>query len=356
MGAQGWGWWLLAWMVSGGVTFGAISFFAGVAPRIGLMDHPSGGRKLHETSTPLVGGISLLPGVLAGLLAAGAPSPFIFQVAGPVVILFIVAVADDRADLGALPRFLCQGLAILLMIRGGVLVESLGGLFSEQPVRLGDAAIAFTIFGCVGVINAINMIDGIDGLAGVLSLIALGGLGRFALLGGLRELALLALLLGAGLGAFLVHNLGLLGKRRRVFLGEAGSTLLGFLISFEIIALSQGPQAAMKPGIALWLLAVPLIDTVSTMCRRIVHGRSPFAPGRDHIHHILMDQGLSPRAALMTAGGAGLLLAVAAVAADAAGVAENRLFALFLVIFVIHFAVTSVLLSRRREGKTGSEA
>lgn len=142
----------------------------------------------------------------------------------------------------------------------------------------------------VGIINAFNMADGTDGLAGGLSLVAALWLTVVALLsGGYSETGMLLLLLTAVIMGFLCFNMRNPWRRRAVvFMGDAGSTMLGFLLAWFAIELSQGAQPAISPIAAVWILGLPLLDTVCIMLRRILKGRSPLAADREHLHHILL--------------------------------------------------------------------
>jgi len=180
----------------------------------------------------------------------------------------------------------------MMVFWGGVALHDLGELAFGAPLELGFLAIPFTLFATIGVINALNMIDGIDGLSGSVSLVTLFLLAVVAFTGGASDYALLALGLLGGVAGFLFFNLRFLSQRRaRVFLGDNGSMLLGFLFAWLLIALSQGPGRVITPVTALWLLSIPLMDTLGVMLRRIWLGKSPFRPDRHHLHHLFIRAG-----------------------------------------------------------------
>ena len=147
-------------------------------------------------------------------------------------------------------------------------------------------SIIFTIFCVVGLMNAFNMIDGLNGICASFALIPLLILMFF----GTVKYGLL-IPIGALIG-FLTYNLGWFGKKRGVFLGDSGSNLLGFIVAVLCIDLSQSHQA-INPVTALWLVAIPLLDCVGVMVSRLLKGIGPFKPGRDHLHHKLVDLGLT---------------------------------------------------------------
>ena len=183
-----------------------------------------------------------------------------------------------------------------MTLGGGIMIESVGNLFGFGDIPLGPLAIPFTVLAIVGICNAFNMIDGIDGLAGSVALLAIIAL--LFLVGDTQSNMLMLILSGSLLG-YLFFNLGFMGNQRKVFLGDAGSTLLGVFIVWLLIKHSQGTKANLSPSIALWIVALPLMDTVAVMLHRIRRGFSPTRPGRDHWHHLLMDTGKTQRQTLI---------------------------------------------------------
>lgn len=271
-----------------------------VAMSIGLVDVPDA-RKSHQGPVPLIGGLAVFAAVLASCLAPGwtglaatAPGMPSFLLAG--LLLVGVGVVDDFIELSPAARFLAQAVAALVMILGaGIVLTDLGTMtFSGRVLELGLLAIPFTIFTTIGVINALNMCDGLDGLSGSQALVSLGGFAAaLALWGDAGGGSLLAVLAG-GLVGFLLFNMRLPGRARAsIFMGDAGSMFLGFTLTWFAVSLSQGPDPVLKPAAALWFIMVPIIDAVAMMLRRIVKGRSPFAPDREHLHHIFLLAGFS---------------------------------------------------------------
>jgi UDP-GlcNAc:undecaprenyl-phosphate GlcNAc-1-phosphate transferase len=159
------------------------------------------------------------------------------------------------------------------------------------------------VFATIGLINAVNMIDGADGLAGLLGLTALALFAGAAVYAGNLVLAgRLSVLCGA-LAAFLAWNVRLPWRpRAKVFLGNAGSALLGLVIAWTAFRLTQNPGHPVNPVLALWVLPIPVMDCLVLIVRRLQEGRSPFSAGRDHIHHFMQDAGFGPtRAAVLLA-------------------------------------------------------
>lgn len=272
-----------------------------VAHRLGLLDHPAG-RKDHAQSTPVTGGLAIVLG--CGLVFLCSRSPSTSSLHAFLVSAFcLVAMGlyDDLHDLRWYWRVLGQAVVALLIIYwGGVRVEQIGPVFGLGDLSLGWLSVPFTVFATVGLINAMNMIDGADGLCGLLGLAALAMLAAASIYAGNTLLASrLSVLCGALVG-FLVWNMRLPWQpRARVFLGNAGSALLGLAIAWTSFRLTQNKAHPVNPVLALWLLPIPVMDCLVLIVRRLQEGRSPFSAGRDHIHHIMQDAGFGPtRAAL----------------------------------------------------------
>ena len=274
----------------------SLSLFAlkPMANRVGLIDIP-GGRKQHKAPTPLVGGL----GIFAGTLFMSLLSPDVYLayaglLATSALVLF-VGIFDDARELRVSVRMGLHAFAAWLMAAvAGNQLHSLGNLAGFGPVELGILAIPLTMFATVGVINAINMSDGVDGLSGGLVLIALFCLAIVALDSGQMVMLEFVTLLICALLAFLAMNFRAPWKQpAMIYLGDAGSTMLGFVLTWLIIQATQGADAMMSPVFALWFIAIPLIDTVCLLIKRPLRGLSPFCAGHDHLHHRLLRAGFS---------------------------------------------------------------
>ena len=219
----------------------------------------------------------------------------------------------------------------------------------------------FTLFSVVGVINAFNMIDGLDGLAGGLALIAAGWLAVLCLTGPAPNptAAYLLLTLVMVLAGFLAWNLRHPWRRKaKVFMGDAGSTLLGFALGWFMIDLSQGDeQAVMAPITALWIMALPLMDTITVMIRRLRAGQSPFAGDRQHLHHLLLATGRTDARVTAILLGCGLMTGgIGAAAWWLACPNTSSIYAFFAIFILYYQGTTRTLGTAERSAEIGPRA
>jgi len=364
-----------------GVCLAAIFILQPLAPRLGLMDHPGERRKIHRHSVAPIGGVCIFFGLMAALLADGVPSPQVGIGLLGAAVLVLIGALDDRFSLGYRTRMLTQiGAALILTVGAGVHLESLGNLLGTGPIELGLMAIPFSVFAVVGIINAFNMIDGIDGLAGGLVLVALVGLLLTQPLPSAMVVFLVPLI-GLALLPYLACNLGLHGfKHRKIFLGDAGSMLLGYVVAWALIDASQPSLAAgltashpyvsaasqgqgIAPITAIWLVALPLMDTFNVMGRRLLRHRSPFKADRGHLHHLLTRTTGSPRRALVIMLSLAMVLATPAIILQDLGFAEPWLFYSAIAVFIAYVLAQSHvprfyqgLQRRRRQRRRALEA
>lgn len=269
--------------------------------KIGLVDRPDN-RKKHKGDIPLIGGIAMFSTCAAGAYFFVPANQEMGYLLAACALLTITGSIDDRFDLHYQIRLSIQLLSAILLIWGAnTSLQTLGNLFNLGEINLGLLGNPVTIVAVIGIINAFNMIDGMDGLSGGLSLITVTAL--YILIGDkiADGASNILLLMSGALSAYLIMNLHLLPKwTPKIFMGDAGSMLLGFIIAAFMIRYSQGTKQIMMPVTALWLVAVPLMDILVTFFRRIRHGKSPFHPDRTHIHHIFLRAGLGSRATLIS--------------------------------------------------------
>ena len=314
-------------------VFVAVPVLAPLALRFGLVDHPQG-RKQHDVPTPTHGGLCILAGLIVTAAIfhdVSSSAALAFYFAGGLMLF--VGIADDVKDLDWRIRIGAQVLAALAMVYfGGVAVQQLSDVVGIKGFALGWLAVPFTVFVVVGMINALNMSDGVDGLAASQALVSVLLFFGFALYAGNYLSAERLLAIAGAIVGFLAWNLRRPGlPRAEVFLGDAGSMLLGFVIAWTAVRLSQNPQHPVSPVLGPWTIALPLIDCCSLILRRLREGRSPFAADRDHLHHLLLDAGSTPSAIVLGGMGVSLLLGLGAAVA----------LKLFLVLIGIHYRFTS---------------
>jgi UDP-GlcNAc:undecaprenyl-phosphate GlcNAc-1-phosphate transferase len=274
----------------------AIAILYRFAGSWGLVDRPDE-RKHHVGHIPLIGGLAAFIGVLVGAFVDGQAHLFTNVLLATAAVLAVVGALDDRFDLSVRTRLLVQTAAVLTMVAvTGVQIHTLGHLFGKE-FELGVFGIPVTVVAVIGLLNAFNMMDGIDGLAGTLALVSIGAIIMYQGQPQWPGVIVLVLLAGA-LVPYLAVNLGLVG--RKIFLGDAGSMVVGYLLAWTLIHLSQsGPTHELSTIDVLWCVALPVLDTLAVMVRRIREGKSPFKPDRGHIHHMMLRAGLGPRTTLV---------------------------------------------------------
>jgi len=226
-------------------------------------------------------------------------SNFSFGLVLFTMLLQFLMTIDDLRGLKAITRLFIQaGCAGGLIFFSGIYIQSLGNLFGLGELLLGPWGIPFTIFCVVGMINAFNMIDGLNGLCASLCLVCFTAIIFMINADTVPSLFPLILPVGAITG-FLMYNLGVLGNQRTVFLGDNGSNALGFMCAWILVYFSSVENSNFAPVTALWFVAIPFFDAVGVMASRAIKGIMPLKPGRDHLHHKLLDMGLSSNAIYM---------------------------------------------------------
>lgn len=293
-----------------------------LAVPLGLVDRPDQ-RKQHVGDVPLVGGLAIFIGVVAGAACYDKFQGFEEILLGTAAVLVLLGALDDRFDLSVRDRLLIQTLVILTVIAStGVYIHTLGSIFGHEVI-LGWSGVPLTVVAVIGLVNAFNMMDGIDGLAGSLELVSIAAIILFAGPTPLHGVVMLLAALAAASVPYLIVNLGFTGGK--IFLGDAGSMLIGYLLAWTLIRISQIPQTQLSPVSVLWCVALPVFDTFAVMYRRMRQGKSPFKPDRGHIHHILLGAGCGPRATLaaLIAFAAGLALIGAFISSTAHSAGTN---------------------------------
>jgi UDP-N-acetylmuramyl pentapeptide phosphotransferase/UDP-N-acetylglucosamine-1-phosphate transferase len=263
--------------------------------RFKLFDRPNA-RKEHTTPIPTFGGIAIFAGTITSLLFwfnfNNHPSVITFYLS--LTLLLGVGIMDDLRDLAARYKLVIEaGLATLLAV-SGIRITSFGGLFGINELHI-IAQYTITVITIVGITNAFNLIDGIDGLAGGLGFMSLITLGIFLTLSKDLNYALVAFALAGALLGFLYFNF----NPARIFMGDTGSLVLGFVIAVlcvQLMKINAIRPIPVVPNIyvfTLGIVLIPVFDTLRVFGTRLWNGRSPFSADKTHIHHLITNKGFS---------------------------------------------------------------
>lgn len=287
------------------ITFLAIPVIIRVALEKKLVDVPDA-RKVHKTPIPSLGGIGIYAGFLVAMLLTWpnhlADLIYLQYITAACCVVFFLGMKDDIMDIGPLKKFIGQLIAAWIIIyKCKLQITNFHGIFGihELPQMV---SVAVTYVVVILIINSFNLIDGVDGLSGTLGLLSSVFFGVFFYYSGPMNFgyAVLAAALGGAIAAFLIFN----HHPAKIFMGDTGSLLLGLLnavMMLKFINIASAPDTSPlvsfllpnAPLIAVAILIIPLFDTFRVFAIRIFHGRSPFSPDRNHIHHILLDKGFT---------------------------------------------------------------
>jgi UDP-GlcNAc:undecaprenyl-phosphate/decaprenyl-phosphate GlcNAc-1-phosphate transferase len=267
-----------------GISLLVIPIVRRFAPRLGLVDMPDP-RKVHTVPIPRVGGWGITLGILVPVVLVFPLDALVQSFLIGCLILFAFGVWDDARSIGHWPKFIGQLLAVgVLVYYGDVWVSRMPFLDSPIPADVGRP---FTIFALIGVINAVNHADGLDGLAGgqaILSLIVLAILGYTS---GNALILSISLATIGGIFGFLRYN----SYPAYVFMGDAGSQVLGFTLGFLVVYLTQSANTALSAALPLLILGIPIADILSVLYQRIRGRMNWFKATRNHVHHRLLQLG-----------------------------------------------------------------
>lgn len=300
----------------------AVSLGMVIIPRILVISHKKrlydvpDARKVHTMPVPRLGGLSFFPVILMSMflvigfrlnfwdmdtssLSFNMLYEYLFLFVG-MTLLYLVGVCDDLVGVGYRYKFAVQIAAAFLLVLSGNWFDSFGGLFGiySVPVWVG---VPFTVFIVVYITNAINLIDGIDGLASGLCCIALSVLSVIFFLRGQYVYALLAVCTLGILMPFWCYNVfGNANRGHKLFMGDAGSLTLGYVISFLIIHMSVTNEVSPTLSnpymvIAFSTVLVPLLDVIRVVLHRLREHKNPFLPDKNHFHHKLLRTGMRVR-------------------------------------------------------------
>ena len=279
------------------ITFFAVPAVIRVADEKGLFDKPDS-RKLHTKAIASLGGVGIFIGFFLSLLLF-LPTylhPEFQYLLAASLLTFFLGIKDDILVLSATKKFVGQLIAAAIIIQmADIRIDSMHGFLNiyQLPDFISYPLSYITI---IVIVNAFNLIDGVDGLAASLGILTTTIFGIYFTLAGLNGYALLSFALTGALGAFLAYNY----HPAKIFMGDSGSLLLGLInavlvIKFISVADSTAGSFPITSSVAIGfsILLIPLLDTLRVFSVRIAKGRSPFSPDRNHIHHLLLDRGLT---------------------------------------------------------------
>jgi len=279
------------------VTFFAIPVIIEVAKDKKLFDEP-GERKVHKAVIPTLGGLGIFGGfIIATLIGVPSAAASVLQYfMAAFMIIFFMGIKDDVLILSASKKFIGQLIAAGIIIKfGGIQITDMYGILGIHTLTP-SASFLLSLFTIVVITNSFNLIDGIDGLAGSLGLLTSLIFGAYFYFSGEPLYTVLALSLAGSLVAFLIYNF----YPAKIFMGDTGSLLIGIINSIlviKFITIASNPSSPIPlesaPALGFAILLVPLFDTLRVVSHRILNRRSPFCPDRNHIHHFLLDLGLS---------------------------------------------------------------
>lgn len=315
----------------------AIALLRPLAGKLQLVDLPDK-RKQHVGAIPLIGGLAVSIGVYLSVfmtMPLSFPLLMLLLCAGAMMVIGAV---DDALDISPKLRLGLQALLIVILcLSTEVGLHNFGDLLGLGDLHLPWGEVFVAVLAVCAAVNAFNMMDGIDGLAGSMAGISLVGLATL-LSNTMPDMANFCLVIAIALVPYLAINLTIPPFKRKIFMGDAGSMFLGFIIGFLVIYGSQVTEQrpAFRPVMALWLMGLPLIDMVGIMIRRIRKGQSPLKADRNHLHHILLHAGFTHREALLLMVVTNLGIVFVGILAEVAKLAEWSMMAIYLLLFAVY--------------------
>ena len=328
---------VLTLVVAFGVSFVATPLVKSFAMQVGAIDIPDEQRHLHSHPIPRMGGLAIFVGFLLAVLLFADITVQIRGILLGAILIVVIGAIDDVLNLNAWLKFGIQIIAAVIAVLHGVIINVVTNpltMTNIQAVTIGVLAVPVTVLWIVGVTNSVNLIDGLDGLACGVSTIASMSMLVVSIItpySNLSTCILLAALCGACLG-FIPYNL----NPAKIFMGDTGALLLGYILATVSVIGMFKFYAIVTFIVPVLALAIPLFDTTFAFIRRAAHGQSPFHADRGHLHHRLLDMGLSQKQAVAVLYALSAILGLAAVVLNSAGYMRHIL---AIVAFVIAVCV-----------------
>ena len=287
---------ILTFVVAFAFTFASTPVASRLAYKIGAIDVPKDKRRMHKKPTPRLGGVAIVFGFLVAICCFGRMTRELAAILVGAAIIFVMGIVDDCKNLDAKFKFLIQIIAALVVMIGGnirITVFTNPNVFSENPYLIlpwwmsGITTVIWIVF----ITNAVNFIDGLDGLAAGVSAIMSVSLVFISIRMNEYWVAVVGLALMGSCFGFLPFNF----NPAKIFMGDSGSTFLGFILASLSIQGVFKSYAVISFAVPLLILGLPLFDAMFAMIRRIYHGKSPMSADRGHLHHRLIDMGFSQK-------------------------------------------------------------
>jgi UDP-GlcNAc:undecaprenyl-phosphate GlcNAc-1-phosphate transferase len=269
------------------LTISMVPIMKSMAFKMNIVDVPNG-RKVHELPMPRSGGISMAIGFFVPVFLWLPRNNFVSAVILGSIVIVVSGIIDDIKNIRPREKFSAQIVAALIVIfYGGLKIKYMGSFAPDGFVLPNSLSIALTLMAMVGITNAINLSDGLDGLAGGISMLSFVCIGFLAYKNGNAIIAIMSVAIAGAILGFLRYNT----HPATIFMGDAGSQLLGFLSVTFALTLTQS-NTPYGPALPLLLIGFPILDTLTVMLTRIARGISPFKADKQHFHHRLMRLGL----------------------------------------------------------------
>ena len=265
-----------------------------IAYKIGAIDVPKDKRRVHKEPTPRLGGLAIYYGFLISILIFSKIDKQLIGILAGSLLIVVVGIIDDVKQIRASIKLVVQIVAALIVAFCNVRISAISmpvGLVDGGILSLGIFSIPITVLWIVGATNAVNLIDGLDGLAAGICSIATFSLFFIAILAGEASVAILAAALAGSCLGFLPYNF----NPAKIFMGDTGSTFLGYMLSIICIQGLFKGYVVISFIVPFLILGLPLFDTTFAILRRIKNKKPIMSPDRGHLHHRLMDMGLSQK-------------------------------------------------------------
>ena len=334
---------IFAFIVSFAFTFATTPLVRRFAFKIGAIDIPKDNRRMHKKPTPRIGGLAIIFGFTVATLCFAQPSRQLDGTLSGAAIIAIMGVIDDCKNLPAKLKFVIQIIAALVVVFAGDIkidVFTNPNFLSDNPywVLPEWLSVTLTVIWIVFITNAVNFIDGLDGLAAGVSAIMSISLVFISIRVGEYSIAILGIALMGSCFGFLPFNF----NPAKIFMGDTGSTFLGFMLATLSIQGVFKSYAVISFAVPLLILGLPLFDALFAMIRRILRGQSPMTADRGHLHHRLVDMGFSQKQTVFILYAISGVLGITAVLLAESGVLR----ALLLVICVLILLLIGSMLGK----------